>query len=129
MSSPESRDQELTQALKRCSPETLAAAQRFRSTRLPEDLSIIVKGVLARELPENGAERMAAATEDSRLTEDLGIDSFGMLELVMTAEEVLGIAVADHEMRGITTLGELNAFLQKKIDGTPSETGGSATTS
>jgi 3-hydroxyacyl-[acyl-carrier-protein] dehydratase len=124
MSSSESRDQEVIQALKRCSPETVSAALRFQSTRQPEDLSIVVKGVLARELPEGGADRMAAATDDTRLTQDLGLDSYGMLELVMAAEEVLGITVADHEMRGIATLGDLKTFLQAKVEGAKSTLAG-----
>ena len=60
-------------------------------------------------------EGVHAATDDSRLIEDVGMDSFGMIEVVMTAEEVLGITVATEEMGGIRTLGELKAFLRAKL--------------
>jgi len=117
MTSPESREQDIIRALKRCSEPTVAAALRFQATHDANDLEIIIKGVLERDLPETHAAAMATVTDTTRLMEDLGMDSFGMMEVVMTAEEVFGISVANHELREVTTLGSLKAFLVAKTQG------------
>ncbi len=118
MTPDSSREADITKALKRCSEECVAAALRFQSSRDPADLMLIIHGVLERDLPETRKAGLATATDSTRLIEDLGMDSFGMMEVVMTAEEVLGISVANQELREVTTLGTLKAFLLAKVQGT-----------
>ncbi len=110
----DSRDQDIIRALKRCSEETIAAALRFQTSHEPADLELIIRGVLERDLPETHVSALATATDETRLMADLGMDSFGMMEVVMTAEEVLGISVANEELREVGTLGSLKAFLMQK---------------
>ena len=117
MTSPESREQDIIRALKRCSEPTIAAALRFQTSHDDNDLEFIIKGVLERDLPEAHAAAMATATDATRLMEDLGMDSFGMMEVVMTAEEVFGISVGNPELREVTTMGSLKAFLTAKTQG------------
>ena len=50
-----------------------------------------------------------------KLIEDIGMDSFGMIEVVMTAEEVLGLTIATEELSSIVTLGDLKKFLRDKF--------------
>ena len=107
-------EQDIIRALKRCSEETIAAALRFQSSPTEADLDLIMRGVLERDLPETHVAALAAATDETRLMADLGMDSFGMMEVVMTAEEVLGISVANEELREVGTLGSLKAFLMQK---------------
>ena len=111
----EERQQQITKSLKRCSEATLAAALRFEESRDLDELPAIVLGVLERDAATPKPEGIATATDESRLIEDIGMDSFGMIEVVITAEEVLGITVATQEMSGIRTLGELKAFLRSKL--------------
>lgn len=111
----EERQQLITQSLKRCSEATVAAALRFEESRDLDELPAIILGVLERDAANPKPEGIAAATDDSRLIEDIGMDSFGMIEVVMTAEEVLGITVATQEMNGIRTLGDLKTFLRSKL--------------
>ncbi|MFO1484105.1 MAG: phosphopantetheine-binding protein [Verrucomicrobiaceae bacterium] len=111
----EERQEQITKSLKRCSEATVAAALRFEETRNLDELPAIILGVLERDAANPKPEGIAAATDDSRLIEDIGMDSFGMIEVVMTAEEVLGITVATQEMNGIRTLGDLKAFLRSKL--------------
>ena len=111
----ETRVQEITKSLKRCSEETLNAALRFEESRNLDELPAIILGVLARDAANPKPEGVAAATDEARLIEDIGMDSFGMIEVVMTAEEVLGITVANQEMNDIRTLGQLKAFLRTKF--------------
>ena len=84
----EERQQQITKSLKRCSEATLAAALRFEESRDLDELPAIVLGVLERDAANPKPEGIAAATDESRLIEDIGMDSFGMIEVVMTAEEV-----------------------------------------
>ena len=111
----EERKLEIAKSLKRCSDETLEDALRFEESRDLAELPVIMLGVLARDAANPKPEGMAAATDDCRLMEDIGLDSFGMIEVVMTAEEVLGITVANQEMNDIRTLGQLKAFLRTKL--------------
>jgi acyl carrier protein len=111
----EERKQEIVKSLKRCSDETVEAALRFEATRNLDELPAIILGVLERDAATPKPGGVAAATEESRLMEDIGMDSFGMIEVVMTAEEVLGITVANQEMNDIRTLGQLKVFLRNKL--------------
>ena len=70
--------------------------------------------MLERDLPEERVAGLATATDASRISEDIGMDSFGMIDVVMTAEEVLGISIENNEMRGLSTLGDLKQFLKAK---------------
>lgn len=117
MPSVESREQEITRTLKRCSRATIEAALRFQSTPGDDDLLLIIRGVLARALPDENAAAVETAKDDARLVEDLGLDSFGMIEVVMAAETVFGISIANSEMKGSLTLGELKTFLKTKLAG------------
>ena len=111
----ESPKADLTAALKHCDDRTVAAALRLREFPTPADLDLVIRGVLSRALPEEKVASLPEATGASRLVEDIGMDSFGMIEVVMTAEEVLGITISNEEMKSLATLGELTAFLQGKL--------------
>jgi acyl carrier protein len=115
------REQEITASLKRCSPETVAAALSFQTTHSEADLSKIINGVLERDLPDTHTAELAAATDETRLVDDLGMDSFGMIEVVMTAEEVFGITIPNQELRDIHTLGALKSYLLGKVHSTHAE--------
>jgi len=108
------RQQEIKTTLKRCSEATIAAALRYSTTLSDDDLDAIIRGVLQRDLPEERVAGLAMATDASRISEDIGMDSFGMIDVVMTAEEVLGISIENNEMRGLSTLGDLKQFLKAK---------------
>jgi acyl carrier protein len=105
------RKKEITDALRRCSNETLAAALRFQSTHTDEDLAIIINGVLERDLPDTHVAELAAANDNTLLIEGLGMDSFGMIEVVMTAEIAFGITICNEDLRDIHTLGSLKNYL------------------
>ncbi len=111
----ESRTEEIKKSLKRCDDETVAAALRFEKTRDLDELNAIILGVLARDAANPPPGGVASAADDAKLMEVIGMDSFGMMEVVMTAEEVLGVTVATEEMNGIRTLGDLKQFLRSKL--------------
>lgn len=115
MAISDARKDDIIKALKRCSDETLAAALRLQDKPDEGDLDIVIRGVLARDLPDERTAALPDAGDDARLIEDIGMDSFGMIEVVMTAEEVLGITISNEEMKRIATLGELKDFLRAKL--------------
>ncbi len=113
--SSESREQIITDALKHCSAEAVAAAMRYQTSHSDDDLTNLILGVFERDLPDHCVGALTAATDDSRIMEDLGMDSFGMISVVMTAEEVLGVSIANEELKEVSTLGALKRFLQMKV--------------
>ena len=120
MSSP--TEQEIANvriSLKRCSPETVEAAVRFRSTHDPREVPVIVYGIIERHLAPEHNRSLSAAGDDTRLIEDLGIDSLTLLEIVLSIEETLSISIENEELREIRTLGEVKSFIGRKLTNTP----------
>ncbi len=108
-------DPALRETLKRCSPATYYAACKFRQTGLPEDLRVLVNGVIERFVERSRRPALDDGAETLRLREDLGLDSLTMMEIVMLAEEVLPITVANDELTQLRTLGEVQAFIARKV--------------
>ncbi len=118
MSDPtEEEIQQLRTALKRCSPETIEAAVHFRTTGDLTVLPTVVYGIIERHLAPEKESSLATADDNTRLIEDLGIDSLTLLEIVLTIEEAVGISIENEELRNIRTLGEVKAFIEQKISG------------
>lgn len=108
---------DLKTALKRCRPETLEAALRFRESGDPAEVPTIVYGIIERHLVAEATERLAGASDDTRLVEDLGIDSLTMLEIVLSVEETLNISIENEQLKDIHTLGEVKTFIAHKVAG------------
>lgn len=107
----------LRTALKRCSPQTLEAALRYRSTGDPDTVPAIVYGIIERHLAPGHDHQLATAGDETRLIEDLGVDSLTLLEIVLSIEETLNISIENDELREIRTLGEVKSFITRKISG------------
>jgi 3-hydroxyacyl-[acyl-carrier-protein] dehydratase len=58
--------------------------------------------------------------DDTKLIEDLGIDSLTMLEVILSIEEALTIRIENEELQQIQTLGEVKKFIADKIAGVKS---------
>ena len=68
-----------------------------------------VKKILADQLRINEEDILPS----SRIKEDLGADSLGILELLMTIEEEHGIVIPDEELASFETVGDILNFLEK----------------
>ncbi len=110
---------QLKTALKRCDEATLQAAIAYREKGDVSGLPIVVTGIIARFMPPENAEKIKNASDETRLAEDLGIDSLTMLEVVMTIEEVLAMRIEDTELRDIRAMGDVKKFIALKIAGGP----------
>jgi acyl carrier protein len=113
-STPED-DPALRETLKRCSPATYYAACKFRKGGQPEDLRGVVVGVIERFVERELRPKLQQADDALRLREDLGLDSLTMMEVVMIAEDVLCITVSNEELTHLKTLGDVQAFIARKI--------------
>src|SRR5271169_6682436 len=108
---------DLKEGLRRCSPETVDAAVRFREHADLAAIPTIVFGILDRYQPATAPVKLSEANENTRLIEDIGLDSLTLLEIVLSIEEVLKLHIENEELREIRTLGQLNKFLHAKITG------------
>ncbi|MFF2328572.1 MULTISPECIES: acyl carrier protein [unclassified Streptomyces] len=73
-----------------------------------QDIIKVLEQVLNKELPD--------ATADTRLFEDLSLDSTAALEVLMGVEESLGIAFEPEslEPEHLQTVGRLTAFVRSQ---------------
>jgi acyl carrier protein len=114
---PEKELADLKEGLRRCKPETIEAAIRFRTRGDLDAIPQIVYGILDRYQPATAAIKLSEANENARLIEDIGLDSLTLLEIVLAIEEVLKLRIENEELREIRTIGQLNSFLHAKITG------------
>ena len=108
---------ELKEGLRRCRPETVDAAIRYREEGDLDAIPQIVYGILDRYQPATAPVKLSDANNDTRLIEDVGLDSLTLLEIVLSIEEVLKLHIENEELRNIRTIGQLNSFLHAKITG------------
>ena len=90
---------------------------RFRVSGDAKEIPPIVYGIIERHLSPEHNRSLAAAGDETRLIEDLGIDSLTLLEIVLSIEETLGISIENEELREILTLGQVKTFITRKISG------------
>ena len=71
-----------------------------------------VKKILADQLRLNEDDIQPS----SRIKEDLGADSLGILELLMTIEEENGIVIPDEELATFETVADIVSYLESQED-------------
>jgi acyl carrier protein len=105
---------ELKETLKHCPTGTFEALIQFRETGDVPALMTFVKGAMVRHLDPDQTAALEAATPDSKLIDDVGIDSLTMTEIVIMIEECLEISIPTEDLMRIQTLGSLNEYLAEK---------------
>ncbi len=58
---------------------------------------------------------MREVTMEASLIDDLGADSLDIVELVMVVEEQFGIEVPDEDAENMETVGDVIAYVEKKV--------------
>ena len=119
---PPEDDPVLRETLKRCSPATYYAACKFRANGDPDALRAVVLGVVERFADRERRTSLQgdpATVAALHLSEDLGLDSLTMMEVVMIAEDVLRITISNEELTRLRTIGAVQTFLLEKATGTP----------
>ena len=69
-----------------------------------------IKEILVEKLDIEGSE----ITAETSFKEDLQIDSLDLFDLVMTLEEEFGIEIPSEDLEKITTVGEMETYLNLK---------------
>lgn len=105
----------LRNSFRRCSNETIEAIVSFRQTGDASFIPVIVYGIIQRYIPSGKSTDISRLGDDTRLIEDLEIDSLTMLEVVLSVEEALQIRIENEELTQILTLGEVKKFVAEKI--------------
>ncbi|MBC2604847.1 phosphopantetheine-binding protein [Pelagicoccus albus] len=117
----ESADEQLKDTLKRCSPETIAAALAFRKSGDVELVPTVVLGIVERFLEPDQVDTLRNGDDSTKFMEDLGMDSLTMFEAIMMVEESLGVSIKNEELWDLRTVGDLKAFISSKLTGDPVE--------
>jgi acyl carrier protein len=107
----------LRESLRRCSPETIEAALVYRKTGDTKQLPAIIIGIFERFVEPELRPRLAADSDDLRVIEDLGLDSLTMMEVVMLVEDVTQTKIANEELRGLATIGDIKTFVDCRARG------------
>jgi 3-hydroxyacyl-[acyl-carrier-protein] dehydratase len=119
MSEPIVKENELRESLKRCPEQAVEAAIHFQRTRDPALVPLIVMGIIERFVEPDTRGVVREARDNTRLMEDLAIDSLLMVEIVMLVEETLGVHIENEELRNLRNIGDLKAYLDAKVQGLP----------
>jgi 3-hydroxyacyl-[acyl-carrier-protein] dehydratase len=92
----------------------IAAAIEFRETKNPAVLPLIVTGVIERFVKPEQRHLLRTGKSSLKLSEDLGLDSLTLMEIVLLTEDVFYITINSDEMRKLCTLGEIREFVMAK---------------
>lgn len=107
----------LRDTLKRCSPDTLEAALKYRSTGDVSLVPVVVLGIVERFLDPDVVGNLRSGDDSVRFMDDLGMDSLTMIEAIMMVEESLGVSIKNEELLDLRTIGDLKSFIRDKITG------------
>jgi len=91
------------------------AALAFRETGAIEPLEELVLGVVEFYLPQRRAHPLRGLPPTTRFVEDLGVDSLTLAELAFKLDGLFGVPIETREVAQLRTLGELSAFLRRKL--------------
>ena len=74
-----------------------------------------LRDILTMAMGDAAAEMLANCTEDSSLTEDLALNSVGMLYVVIAIEEFFGIQFDDVGFGDFSTVRDVVDYIEKKV--------------
>lgn len=112
--------EQIRNSFRRCSHETIEAIIKLRQTGNSALIPVVVYGIIERYAPAGSSKKISELPPDTRLIEDLAIDSLTMLEVVLSIEEALQIRIENEELPKIRTLEEVKTFITEKTAGSKS---------
>lgn len=72
--------------------------------------------IVRQYLPEEGT----AVTEASNLKEDLGLDSFDIMNILIECEDAFGVRISDEVLGNFITVKDIRKKLSERLDTAPS---------
>lgn len=96
--------------------EVQNAYARFAKSGGAADLKVIVHAALREFMPGNkNRESHPVLGPELKLVEDLGIDSLAVAEMIFFFEDLFSISIPTNEIHGLTTIGDLEAYVSQKL--------------
>jgi acyl carrier protein len=77
------------------------------------EIDKIVRDFLIEDLE---VEESAILQPDTRLKDDLGIDSLDFVDIVVLVERNFGFKIKPEEMQGVTTLSQFCDYIESKVE-------------
>ena len=105
--------------LRRLPPSALENFRQFRATGDEAALAALIFAVLYDFLPQKSKAGATDWPDTARLIEDLGFDSLAIAETVFFFEDLFSISISNEEILQVRTVGELRAFVQRKLAAPP----------
>jgi len=103
-------------ALARFPAAVLDAFQRYRTKGDTGAVEEVVVAAVVDFSPSDSC-KAAAVSDGTRLVEDLGYDSVAVAELVFFLEDVFDLTIANDDILGVRTMGDLRACVIRKLAG------------
>jgi acyl carrier protein len=72
-----------------------------------------IQSGLAEILNEVAGVDGAAVSPEKTFLDDLDVDSLSMVEVVVAAEEKFGVRIPDDDVKGLKTVGDAVAYIQR----------------
>lgn len=91
------------------------AAVRYRETGSFDALVAMLPGMIEFHLPQGTAKPPAVLNDGLRLNQDLGLDSLALTEMAFKLDDLLGVPIETREVIGVESVGDLKAFLHRKL--------------
>ena len=81
-----------------------------------------VSGKIIQALAEYLKRDAASITPTHHLREDLGLDSMAVIEMLYRIEEVFNLQIPDQDLVGLTTVGQVIAYVEGRVTPTQAKT-------
>jgi acyl carrier protein len=95
--------------------EAQAGFLRFKTGGDPADLDGVVMAMLRDHTPRRNSSALGDIKGGMRLTDDLGLDSLAVTEMVFFAEDLFAIRITNQEIAEVRTIDDLRLFIRRKV--------------
>ena len=104
-----------TGLLRHFSPSVRDAFARVQTTGDAAAADTVVLAIVRDHQPNKHAAGSAPLRDEDALIADLGFDSVAITEMVFFIEDLFRVSVSNEEILAIRTVGELRAFVRRKL--------------
>jgi acyl carrier protein len=91
------------------------AALRFHAGGDVNEVIAMLPGIIEFHLPGGATKPPAELADGLRLNQDIGLDSLSLTEMAFKMDDLFGIDIEIREIAGVETVGDLKAFILRKL--------------